>query len=310
MTSDMKEAKGTPRRRLGKLVAWGLVAVVAVLGMAVGTVYALSERRITKTWHVDAIALEVRPSEDLVERGAAIATYRGCRDCHGENLAGRVFIDAMPVMRLESPNLTRNGIGARYSDDDWARAIRHGVRPDGTAILFMPAQEWTELSHEDMAALIAYVRSVPAVERRHEKSSVGLVGRLLFLAGELPLVPAEIVDHDASPAAITPGPTAEYGAYLISACTGCHGTHLSGGVIPGVPPEWSEAANLTSHESGLATWTESDFVRLLRSGHRPDGSEIAGEYMPWRLIGQSSDGDLRALWAYLQSLPPRPHGER
>lgn len=293
------------------MVVLRVLGTIGALAMLLATgVYAWSEARMTASWDVEPAPLEVPPTADLAARGQAIATFRGCRDCHGEDLAGRVVIDDLPVMRLVSANLTPAGVGGEYSDEDWARAIRHGVRPDGSAILFMPSQEYTALSHEDLAALIAYLRSVPPAAPSLPSTTIGAVGRGLFLAGKLPLVPAELIDHATRPASPAPGPTAEYGRYLGSACTGCHGEHLSGGSIPGVPASWPMAANLTSHESGLAAWTEEDFVRAMRTGARPDGSELAAEYMPWPMIAQSSDDDLRALWAYTRSVAPRPMGNR
>lgn len=306
----MQETSRWRRSRALRLTVYGVVGMLGLLAVAMGTAYAMSEARLSRRWDVDPVPLAVRPTAELAARGQAIATYRGCIDCHGEDFGGRVFIDAMPVMRLVAPNLTPSGVTADYTDEDWARAIRHGVRPDESPILFMPSQEWTELSHEDLAALIAFLRSVPPIDRTGEPSQVGIVGRALYLTGQLPLVPAEIVDHQASPASPVPGPTAAYGAYLISACTGCHGEHLSGGPIPGVPPEWPEAANLTFHDGGLARWTESDFIEAMRTGRTPSGRMLPADYMPWPFLGRSSDDDLRALYLHLRSLEPRPFGER
>jgi mono/diheme cytochrome c family protein len=298
------------RSRAIRFVVYAVGALLGLLAVAVGSAYAMSQARLSKRWQIDPVPLAVEPTAELAERGKAVATYRGCTDCHGEDLGGRVFIDAMPVMRLVAPNLTPSGVTASYGDADWARAIRHGIRPDGSSILFMPSQEWTELSHEDLASIIAYLRSTPPVDRTGEPSQVGIVGRALYLAGELPLVAAEVVDHQASPASPVQGPTADYGRYLISACTGCHGEHLSGGPIPGVPPDWPVAANLTWHESGIEDWTEPDFIAAMRTGRTPNGRMLPADYMPWPFIGRSSDDDLRALYLYLRSLEPREIGGR
>src|SRR5690606_25887190 len=143
-----------------------------------------------------------------------------------------------------------------------------GIGPDGKPLLFMPSQEFYPLSDEDLGALIAYLESLPAVDHTPGKSSVGPLGRVLFLAGQLPLLPAEMIDHDAERRATpAPGPTAEYGAYLATGCTGCHGAGFSGGKIPGTPPEFPAASNITPHEAtGIGTWAEADFFRALREG--------------------------------------------
>ena len=68
-------------------------------------------------------------------------------------------------------------------------------------------------------------------------------------------------------------------------------------------------ANLTPHESGLKDWTEADFMRALREGKRPDGTTI-NEAMPWKSYGQMGDTELKAIYAYLRTVPPEPEGTR
>ena len=294
----------------GKRIGIALGAVVGLILVAAGTVFGLSSSKMNATFDVEPVPLAVKPTEDLVERGKKVATYRGCRDCHGEELSGRVVADAMPVMKLAGPNITPAGVVKDYTDEDWARAIRHGVKPNGKPLMFMPSYEYTELSHADLAAIIAYARSVEPVSEPAEPFQVGPLGRVLYLAGELPLIPAEMVDHDAKPANPEPAATAEYGKYLSTGCIGCHGNGLSGGPIPGVPPDWPKAANLTPHESGLGDWTFEDFKTTLRTGKTPDGRELDPLYMPWQYVAQSPDRDLEALWKYLQTVEPKPMGNR
>jgi mono/diheme cytochrome c family protein len=252
------------------------------------------------------------PINATLEWGEHIATTRGCRDCHGEDLGGAVFADEMPVFRLYGSNLTPIGVGASYSDEDWIRAIRHGVGPDGKPLLFMPSYEYYYLSDRDLGALIAYLKSLPAVDRDSPGSQVGPLGRVLFKAGKLPLIPAEMIDHQAPrPETPMPGATVAYGEYLAVGCTGCHGEGFSGGAIPGVPPDWPEASNITpDRETGLGNWTRADFFRAMREGRRPDGTELRAEYMPWSNFVRFSDQELTALWMYLETLEPRPAGGR
>lgn len=308
--SDEKTKKGSGRNWL-KIGAISIGALAVLLGVGVGAVFAVSSSRMNKTYDIDPVPLEVKPSPDMIERGRKVATFRGCRDCHGPDLAGRLVADAMPVMRLAGPNITPAGVTKDYTNEDWARTIRHGVKPSGKPILFMPSFEWTELSHQDMAALIAFLTSVePKPDAVEEGMAIGPMGRILYLAGEFPMLPVELVDHDARPAQPTPGPTAEYGRYLAAACTGCHGKGLSGGTIPGVPPDWPPAPNLTAHETGLKSWTFEDFKTTLRTGKTPEGRELNEMYMPWKLIKESSDEDLRALWEFTRKVEPQPHGNR
>lgn len=290
-----------------------LVAVVTTVVLALGAVYGVSEARMRKTYDVQPAAFAIPAGADAIRRGEHIAVTRGCTDCHGADLGGTVFIDEAPVARLAATNLTRGkgGVGGARSDTDWVRSIRHGIAPDGRPLLFMPSHEFNPLSDEDVGALIAYIKSVPPVDSDLPENRVGPMGRVLYLAGQVPLVPAELIDHAAprrpAPAA---GPTAEYGAYMATGCTGCHGPGYSGGKIPGTPPDWLPAANLTPDpETGLGKWTEQDFFRALREGKRPDGSSI-DELMPWKATARMTDDEIRAIWLYLRTVPAKPEGQR
>lgn len=164
------------------------------------------------------------------------------------------------------------------------------------------------MSDDDLAALISYLTTLPPVDREPVESVVGPVGRALFLKGDLPLLQAEVIDHGRSDWSAPPaGPTRQYGEYLAAGCTGCHGADLAGGPVPGGPPDWPPAANLTSHPDGLGGWREEDFFRSLREGVRPDGTAI-DEAMPWRNLAHVEDDEIRALWLHLRSLPASPGG--
>lgn len=296
-----------PRLLKRALAAVGVLVLLLVL--AAGGAYALSERRLARRFTVADEAVPVAADSATLARGRHIAVTRGCADCHGADFGGTTFIDAMPFARLTASNLTsgRGGVTEGMTVADWVRAVRHGVGREGRALLFMPAQEFNSLSDEDLGALVSYLRTVKPVDRVPTANAVGPVGRALYLAGKVPLVPAELIDHTAprkpSPAA---GRTVEYGQYLAAGCAGCHGANFAGGPIPGTPPEWPAAANLTPHASGLAAWQEADFVRALRTGRRPDGRELQPQYMPWKNFGQFTDDELAAIWMYLRSLPPQP----
>ena len=174
----------------------------------------------------------------------------------------------------------------------------------------MPSYEYYFLSDEDLGALIAYIKSVDPVDKVIADDSIGPLGRVLFLAGQLPLIPAEDIPHAAPrPAAPKPGVTVEYGKYVAISCFGCHGEGFSGGPIPGVPPDWPPAKNLTPG-GDLANWTEEEFINTLRTGVTPSGYELDSQYMPWPLAAQMTDEELQALWLFLQSLPAKETGNR
>ena len=117
--------------------------------------------------------------------------------------------------------------------------MRHAVRRDGSPLRIMPAHEFTTIADDDLGAIVGYIRSVPPVAKQQPDPRVGPIIRALFLAGQVQLVPAELIDH-ARPheAHVEPEVTPKYGKYLAIGCTGCHGPTLSGGKVPGAPPEW------------------------------------------------------------------------
>lgn len=291
-------------------LAGGLLGVVV---LALAAVYGVSEYRMSRTYDVSPAPLAYRPAPGDLAEGERLLVTRGCVDCHGKDLGGNVVADDPVVIRLVGTNLTRGkgGVGADRTEQDWVRAIRHGVHPDGRPLRFMPSHEFYPIGDEDLGKMIAYVESVPPVDRELPEMSVGPVGRALYLAGQMHLLPAEMIDHtadrDAPPA---PGATAEYGAYLATGCVGCHGDELSGGKIPGAPPEFPAGANITQDpETGIGEWTEADFFRAMRTGKRPDGSGI-DPFMPWQNFGRMTDEELKAIWLYLETVPAKPYGNR
>lgn len=299
-------------KKILRAAAWAVGTVVVLIVIAGGALYVLSQRRLDRKWTVAAHPVAVPADSLALARGRHMAVaISKCTECHRADLGGGQFIDEAPVARLYAPNLTRGrgGIGAAYTDLDWERSIRHAVRPNGDGLLFMPSLEYEWLSDEDLAALIAYIKSVPPVDREPRPSSIGPIGRALYLKGDLVLVPAEQVNHEAHPAAVPMSVSAEYGRYLVNVggCTGCHGPGLSGGKIPGTPLDWKPAANLTP--AGIDHYTEEDFFRALREGKRP-GNVPIDSLMPVRATRQMTDDEIRALWLYLKTVPSKPYGGR
>ena len=291
-----------------------LGAVVGLLVVAVGVVYALTGRRISKKYEVAGHEVVVTADSATIAQGEHVARTRGCTECHREGLAGGEFINAPAVAVLYAANLTagHGGAAARYaSNADWERAIRQGVDPSGRALLFMPAHEFYSLSDADLGALIAYIRSRPPVDNTLGEQKVGPVGRALFQAGLLPLIPAELVDHEAPrPAAPAPGVTPAYGKYLAATCTGCHGSGFSGGPIPGAPPEMSVPRNISPDTlTGIGKWTLEDFTKAVRQGVRPDGVPLSKD-MPFKSFSHFTDDEVAAIWSYLRSVPAKAYGGR
>lgn len=298
-------------KRIIRMLAYGLLTLVVLAAGVLGIAWWRIEVALARVYTLAEVELPVSGDPAQVERGRHLAVTRGCTDCHGDDLAGRVVIDAGPVGLYVAANLTPAGAGAGMDANLFEHAVRHGVGRDGRPLRFMPATDFAAMGDDDVAALYAYVKSVPPATRELPETWIGPLGRVLYLFDQVPvLLTAESVDHAAASAprvAPVVAATADYGRYLAQGCTGCHGERFAGGRIPGAPPDLPIAANLTPDPSGLGAWSEADFMRAIRDGKRPDGSAI-DPFMPWKSLGHMTDTELRALYAYLRSLPPLPRG--
>lgn len=299
-----------------KIIKWGLyslLGVVFLLLIIITATYLITESHRNRVYDIQESSLLIDYSEESIENGRHIATIRGCTDCHGENLGGKVFIEDPIVGLFIASNLTTGvgGIGSEYTDEDYVKAIRHGVNKQNKSVIFMPSHEYNQIDSNDLASLIAYIRSLDPVDNELPSSKINLPFRLMYLLdSEIHLFPAQLIDHTLpvpeSPLKRTP---LELGSYVAATCTGCHGAGFSGGKIPGVPPHWPEASNLTP-AGPLSSWTEADFLHAMRTGITPDGRELVNEFMPWQVFGSMTDEELQGLFTYLQSLTPAETGSR
>lgn len=302
----MKGVRGWAGRLL-----WGFAGMLLV---AIAAAVALGEARQKRVYDAPVEALAIPRDGQALAEGKRIFQYRGCEACHGEDLRGVVYLDNPAIGRVITPNLTSGtgGIAGERSEQDWIRAIRHGLRPDGTPLLFMPSTEFYFMSDDDLGKVIAYIQSVPPVDNAMPPSTLSLTGRAVMnVTRQITFLPAELIPHRAPrPVAPRPGVTSAYGEYLAYSCKVCHGVTLAGGEIPGFPPEWPPAPNLTpGADSRLPSWGPEGFIEILRTG-RKHGRAIDEQYMPWESYRHMLDGELEAVYAYLSSLPARETGWR
>jgi mono/diheme cytochrome c family protein len=279
--------------------------------MPAGTAVAVSAMLAVTAFATPASA------ETLLERGEYLV--RGpmaCGNCHsplgpegpvaGQELAGRL-VEKTDQFEAIAPNITPAGNVGKWSDAELARAIREGIRPDGSVIgPPMPFTFYRDISDTDLAAIVAFLRTVPAVENDPGKSSYSF-----------PLPPA-YGPPVASVADIARGPTAEYGKYVagpLAHCLECHspitpqGPDLTklgqGGYEFHGPWGVSVAANLTSSADGIAGWTDEQLAAMIIAGKRPDGTAMLPP-MPYANFARMAADDVTAVIAYLRTLPPLP----
>jgi hypothetical protein len=270
--------------------------------------------RLNKKYDIQVQMVAIPSDAESLAEGKRIFQYRGCEACHGEDLQGLVYMDNPALGQVITPNLTsgQGGIGAQRTDKDLIRDIKHGVRPDGTPLLFMPSTEFYFLSDADLGKVLAYIRSMPPVDNVVQPSKLSSSGFIVMnVVKSITFLPAELIPHNETPPpAPQPGITTEYGEYLSLSCKVCHGLTLSGGEIPGFPVEWPAPLNLTSGKgSRLPNWGEEGFIKIMHNGEK-HGRRINSNYMPWKSYRHMTKDELRAVYKYLMSLPPKDFGNR
>lgn len=197
-----------------------------------------------------------RVSADLVEHGRRLSAVLGCSGCHGADLTGQDWSEP-GFGRLWTSNLTRAVEG--YSDAQLEATIRNGRRPDGSDLWAMPSHLFTHLSADDMAGVIAYLRSSPPAGDVHPLPEFEAGGRAEIAAGLLKTSAAEVAEDDpAQPPDM--GDAHLLGRYLVRAtCAECHGMNLRGGVpYPG--------AALRPDLRMVTAYDAEQFDHLLRTG--------------------------------------------
>ena len=295
-------------KKVLKWIGIALAGLVGLLVIALVVLYLVGTNRLNKKYQVSVESVPLPSDAASVQRGEHLATIFMCSDCHTANMGGQVFYTVPGMLTVPTPNLTAGsgGIGASFNDQDWVRAIRHGIRPDGKALFIMPSGAFHEMSDTDLGSVIAYIQSLPPVDNLMPERRVEIMGRVMMGLGMFPPFAADQIDHSSPPlAASQPGVTVEYGRYLTRICTGCHGAELNGAPF-GPPGQEVPTPNLTPGGE-LASWSEQDFITTLHSGVTPAGRKLSDE-MPWKYFGQMTDDELEAVWMYLHSLPALEQG--
>lgn len=269
------------------IVLGGLVGLTLLAGLVL---YPIGMKKLTKTYpNITVESVSIATDAEAIARGKHVSVIWACTKCHGEDLSGRLLTndpieEIIPTFgSIQAPNLTsgKGGIAMSYTDTDWIRAIRHGVMQDSQVEIFM--FDYSTMSDQDLGDLIAYLKQIPSVDTNYPEMSYGPI---------IPIVPAiglftpaaEVINHDAPrPAEPAPGATKEYGGYLSSICTGCHGKGIANAV--------------------KKNWKQEDFIRTFNTGVLPDGKQL-GPTMSSKTFREMNDMELAALWLYFTSVKP------
>ncbi|GAA7770052.1 MULTISPECIES: c-type cytochrome [Cupriavidus] len=286
-------------KRFYRIASSAAVAFIVFVVIAVGSTYWWGGRKLVRKIDVAVQPVAFPTDAGAVDHGKYLYESRGCMDCHGANGAGKQVFDEANGLRVRAPDITRGNPDIdKYQPRDWDLAIRHGVAPSGRPLLIMPSEDYNRLSDNDFGALVAYVRSLPAGGGQPAEIHLPWFIQGLYGAGVVKDA-AEKIDHSLPPSPpIAAALNAQYGAYVANSCKGCHGATLRGGNIPGAPPDWPAAADLRP-SGAMKTYPQAEqFVAMMRSGKRPDGSEVS-RVMPFGAFAKMNDTDLNALYLFL-----------
>lgn len=306
-----------------KVIGYTLGALALLLSLSAAYI----QMRGIPTYPVQAPKLHIVSDSIRVAEGKRLVGMT-CAQCHRSGdgtLSGRAFPgEAALGQSYFASNITQHpeaGIG-HYTDGELAYLLRTGIKRTGAfAPPWMP--RFNHLSDDDMAAIIAYLRSgdeavqpSPVVQPAFEPS---------FLTKALTNLVIKPLPYSAQPIA-TPSATDQValGRYLVVGryeCYSCHSASFQSvdllepektpGYLGGGNPvsNWEghtvHSANLTpDRETGLGTWTDTQFIEALRFGKHPAGRTLRQPMMPYAAM---SDAEAVAIWAYLQAVPAVNH---
>ncbi|HJQ22022.1 MAG TPA: c-type cytochrome [Gemmatimonadaceae bacterium] len=290
-----RRAAGRARKWIA-LAAGGIVAVVLTIISVSSThglvmLYAPRGRAVRD--------LKIDRTAERIARGRHFAEI-SCAGCHtlngelplsgGKNLSDEA---GMPLGDLYTINLTPAGPLATWTDGEIFRAVRDGADRNGHRLPVMSAQRVRNLSDDDLMSVIAFLRSQEAVKNETPPPAPSFLTVVLAGANMLPLLPGLPPDTIVAPA---PGPTREYGEYMVRwmGCDECHGPHYTGGG-GGVVPKGPTLRTVKG-------WTRDGFLTTLRTGRTPFGKQLDSTKMFYKIYGRATDDELTAIYTYLTSL--------
>lgn len=295
-----------------------LAAVIALLVVIVAVAYVMLNRGDSSPGTAPVIA-GAPASASLLARGEYLTKAADCVACHTVPESGRPFAGGVPFKlpfgTIYSSNITADpdqGIGT-WSDDDFVRAVRDGVRKDGQHLYpAFPYTSYTQLSRDDVLAIKAYLFSLPKMDERNRRNDLAFPFNQRWAMG---FWNAAFFKNQRFAGDPSKSPEWNSGAYLATAlghCAECHtprnlgfglehGKELAGAELQG----W-RAYNITSDTKyGIGGWSDADIAQYVTTGHA-DGHASAsgpmGEAVAHSLQFLNPQ-DVSSLVAYLRTVP-------
>jgi mono/diheme cytochrome c family protein len=311
-------------KKLGRVLRWivfgGVLLLIAGISLTIGWRPFIGPRARPLTDR------KFDPTPQRLERGRYLFAMAGCTDCHsrhdwrahgapavpGSEGAGQWL--NMPELpgHVVAPNLTPDpatGVGT-WTDDQLARAIREGISHDGRALFpIMPYEGFRQMSDEDLASVVVYVRSLAPVRYQPGETKIDFPVKYLIRS-----VPEPVTSSVSAPDS---SDHVKYGQYLatLAGCGECHTRRERGEPLPGLEfaggwlmrGDWGEVAtaNITPDPSGISYYDEAVFMEVMRTGYVK--ARALNPIMPYGQFKYLTDDDLKAIFAYLRTLKPVKH---
>ena len=264
-------------RKLLRWLGYGMAGIVGLAVVAAAWIWFASSREMGRAYAATPERLARLTPAQLADAPRQ-ARVLGCFSCHGEGLLGDKMFEEPGVATVWAPNLTE--LAARASDQQLARAIRQGIGADGRPLWIMPSPQYSRLTDEEVAALVAVIRAQPRGGEATPPVRVGPLGRVGIATGGFRSAPALIEEYRVSQP-YDLGPRHAAGRHIAEVnCAECHGADLGGGVAgPGVA---------TPGLAVVGAYDLAQFRALMRTGRPPSGRDLG-------LMGRVSRNDFSHL---------------
>lgn len=310
-----------------RVLRWAARSVLVVVVLALGALLTIGRPLLFGPKARPVTGRTFEATEARLARGEYLVEgVAHCFQCHsthdltkieapiveGMKGAGWLMEEAPGLGSIVAPNITpdkETGIG-NWTDDEIARAIREGVSRDGSALFpIMPYDSFRDMSDEDLASVVVYLRTIPAVRNALPRTKLEFP-----LSRIVNTMPEPVESPVAQPA------EASRGAYLVkmAECQSCHTPAVQGAPLEGMtfaggfvfkPVGWQGnpviSANITPDASGIAHYDAALFDQVMRTGKLP-GRQLSG-IMPYAHLARLTPEDMTAIFTYIKAQKPVQH---
>jgi cytochrome c553 len=261
------------------------LALALLFAGAYAAIQARSRAILQERHPLSPSAVRAATAPDALAEGRHLVDVAACSLCHGRDLAGKML--AAAGSPAYAPNLTL--VTRKRTDAELDRALRRGLRPDGTSELGMPSHVYAGFTDAETAAILGYLRSLKPQGSLSARPRPGLLQRADLAAG---LLHTETQRAAAAKPPLDLGPRLEAGRHLAAlACGQCHGPDLSGG-------HHAPGPDLTVR----GDYDRRQFHALMREGETPSGRDLDLMSATARTsFSHFSDGEIDEIYDYLNA---------